>query len=112
MSVVGLLERAEALQSPVHAGGAHEAAHGGEASQMHCECRAWAVGLGAPDGALVRVGLGSPAGPRGWGAAQWWEEPGAVMNVERSERGSGIAGEDRSGEGAVTTTLWGTAEAL
>lgn len=37
MPVAGLLERTEALQSPVYVGGAHAQAHGGKASQMHCE---------------------------------------------------------------------------
>lgn len=63
MPVVGLLKRAEALQSPVHAGGAHEAAHGGETSQMHCECAARAVGVGPGQGHWAGWGSGFPAGP-------------------------------------------------
>ena len=39
MPVARLLQRTETLQSPVYAGGAHAQAHGGEASQMHCESR-------------------------------------------------------------------------
>lgn len=70
MSVVGLLERAEALQSPVHAGGAHEAAHGGEASQMHCECTAWAVGVGASGGGACQGGVWLPSRTEGAGSGQ------------------------------------------
>lgn len=35
MSLGGVLTGAEALQGSVHAGGPHEASHGGEAAQMH-----------------------------------------------------------------------------
>lgn len=37
MPVARLLKRAEALQSPVYAGGAYETTHRRETSQMHCE---------------------------------------------------------------------------
>lgn len=37
MPVARLLKRAEALQSPIYVGSAHEKTHGREASQMHCE---------------------------------------------------------------------------
>lgn len=37
MPLGGLLQGAEAFQSPVHAGGAHAPTHGREAAQMHGE---------------------------------------------------------------------------
>lgn len=37
MSLAGVLSRAEALQSPVHAGGSYAQAHGREATQVHRE---------------------------------------------------------------------------
>lgn len=41
----GLLETGEAVQGPVHAGGPHEEAHRGEASQVHGKTTAGAVQL-------------------------------------------------------------------
>ena len=71
MPMVGLLERAEALQSPVHAGGAHEETHGGEASQMHCECAAQAAGLGPPGTSACQAGVqGHP-----WASTCYADEP-------------------------------------
>ena len=32
-----LLQRGEAVQGPIHAGGSHEKTHWGKASQMHCK---------------------------------------------------------------------------
>lgn len=38
MSLAGVLSRTEAFQSPVYAGGSYAKTHGGEATQVHCEC--------------------------------------------------------------------------
>lgn len=74
MPVARLFERAETLQSPVHAGGPHAQAHGGEASQMHCE--SWGGrGAGCPPRGHLAPGVLPPAPrPRTVPADEWWEK--------------------------------------
>lgn len=96
MPVAGLLEGAEALQSPVHAGGTYAKAHGREASQMHCE---WAQGWGG-HGGVRRAGKG-PVPP---GTLCLW-----VLPLFKKGFQNGVW-EVRNGERTPTVEFWGMLE--
>lgn len=98
MPVAGLLEGAEALQSPVHAGGTYAKAHGREASQMHCE---WAQGWGG-HGGVRRAGKG-PVPP---GTLCLW-----VLPLFKKGFQNGVW-EVRNGERTPTVEFWGMLEEM